>query len=451
MTTQLEKARQGIITEEIKRAASREKIEFYETSWTKSKEEYIMNLVANGHSVIPANKVHLKNGLEPIVIGDKWYFHYEGETGRYGDIITKINANIGISEKASNLEEEIKKLEIAIEAGADTIMDLSTAKSELIDKVRKELIARCKVPFGTVPIYQAYIEAQESGEDLSIDHFLKVFEKHAEDGVDFMTVHVGVTKKSLKYLEKRLMKTVSRGGGMIIEYIKKTGKENFLYKHFDKILEIAREYDVTLSLGDALRPGCLVDETDEAQINELKTLGELVGKTRERGVQVIVEGPGHIPLHKIKQNIEMEKVCCKDAPFYVLGPLPIDNAAPYDHIASAIGSALAAFYGADFLCYVTPSEHIGLPTPEEVKQGVIAAKIAARIADYALGNKKVVEENKGMAEARANFNWQRMAELSLFPKDFIERLRQEEKQVGKIVKGPCSMCGSYCPLRVRLK
>ncbi len=457
MTTQLEKAKKGIITKEIKKAASNEEIEFYETSWTKDKNEYVAYLIKNGWSVIPANKEHIKKGLEPIVIGDKHSVYIVGyseeqivknildgyDMVREGAITTKINANIGISPEASCLEEEIKKMETAIKAGADTIMDLSVHNDpHLIDHIRKELIQRCKKPFGTVPIYQAYIEAQNKGEDLNIKNYLKVFEKHAKDGVDFTTVHAGITRKSLGLLRRRLMPTVSRGGGFILEFMKKTGKENFLYAYFDEILEIAKEYDVTLSLGDALRPGCLQDETDEAQLYELEILGELVERAREKGVQVMIEGPGHIPLNKIPKNILLEKSLCK-APFYVLGPLGIDNAAPFDHIASAIGGALAAYWGADFLCYVTPAEHIGLPKLEEVKQGVIAAKIAASIADYALGNKKVVKQSNEMSIARAQFNWSKMAELSLFPEEFKKRLKKEKTKTPH----PCSMCKHYCPLK----
>ncbi|MBI5148591.1 phosphomethylpyrimidine synthase ThiC, partial [Candidatus Pacearchaeota archaeon] len=352
--TQLEKALNDEITKEMRYVARQEEIDV----------NLLKQRVADGLIVIPANISH-KN-LKPIGIG-------------YG-LKTKVNANIGTSPIKSDLNAELKKLNVAIKAGADTVMDLST--SENLDEIRKEIIASSQIPIGTVPIYQATIEIG-GPENLTLEKYLEIFEKNAKDGVDFATVHAGVVKEVLPLLEKRLMPVVSRGGSFLIKWMQKHDKQNFLYEHFDKILDIAREYDVTLSLGDGLRPGCIEDATDKAQIYELRILGELTAKARRRGVQVMVEGPGHIPLNEIGDNIKLEKKICRNAPFYVLGPLPTDIAAGYDHIACAIGGALAGMHGADFLCYVTPKEHIGLPNEKDVREGVIVTKIAAHIADIA--------------------------------------------------------------------
>ncbi len=410
--TQLESAKNGKITKEMRYVAEQEGLDV----------NLVREYIADGLVVIPANKNH-KN-LKPIGIGYS--------------LKTKVNANIGTSPIKSDLETELEKLSTAIKAGTDTIMDLSLGGN--LDEVREAIIENSPVPVGTVPIYQAVIEVG-GPENLSLKKYLEVFEKHAKDGVDFATVHAGVTKESLPLLEKRLMPCVSRGGSFLIEWMKKHNKQSFLYEGFDEVLGIAKEYDVTISLGDGLRPGCIKDASDEAQIYELKVLGELVEKCREKGVQAMVEGPGHIPLNEIGKNIKLEKEICKNTPFYVLGPLPTDIAAGYDHIACAIGSALAGMYGADFLCYVTPKEHIGLPDVKDVREGVIAMRIAAHIADIAKGYDSEID-NK-MSEARSELNWTKMAEYALFPDTFRKVVKEECKINPKISEG-CSMCGKYC-------
>ncbi len=414
--TQIEAAKNKKRTKEMIIIAREEKVRI----------EELRKKVAEGQVVIPANKEH-KN-LKPIGIGR--------------GLRIKINANIGTSPIKSDLKTELKKLKAAIEAGADTIMDLSTTKN--IDEIRREIIENCEVPFGTVPIYQALVEA---GRVLALDieNYLKAFEKQAKDGVDFATVHAGVTKKAFPLIKKRMMRCVSRGGSFMLSWMKHHKKENFLYEHFERILEIAKEYDVTLSLGDGLRPGCLADATDEAQIQELKILGKLAKKARDFGVQVMIEGPGHIPLNEIELNVRLEKKYCKDAPFYVLGPLPTDIATGYDHIACAIGGALAGWKGADFLCYVTPKEHIGLPDVDDVREGVVVAKIAAHIADIARGNKEAILRNYKMAKARAKVNWEEMSKYAIDRKKFLELRKKECKKNPQLKKAKfCSMCGPFC-------
>jgi len=421
--TQLIKARQRIYTDKMALVSEAEGIG----------RAVLMNHIAQGKIVIPANKNH--NCLHPIGIGK--------------GLCVKVNANIGASPKKSCLKEELKKLDVALKAGADTIMDLTVLNDyNLIDEIRRALIAECTAPLGTVPIYQAAVEA-DGYENLSIDAYLKVFEKHAKDGVDFATVHAGITKKALPLLENRLLGVVSRGGSFLVHWMRKHNKENFLYEHFDKILKIAKEYDITISLGDGLRPGSILDATDKAQVHELKILGRLAERCHDYGVQVMIEGPGHVPLNEIEKNVWLEKEICKGAPFYVLGPLPTDIATGYDHIACAIGGALAAYKGADFLCYVTPKEHIGLPDIDDVRQGVIITKLAVHIADIARGNTNAIARDKKMSEARKNFDWNRMQELSLDPEHFKELRRAEcEKNPDiKNIKG-CSMCGEYCAMKV---
>ncbi len=382
--------------------------------------------IAEGSVVIPANKNH-KN-LKPVGIG--------------GGLTVKVNANIGASPERLDLKEELKKLAAACEAGADTVMDLTiTERSGEIDSIRKGILEKCHLPLGTVPIYQAAVEV-DVPEDLTLKTYLKVFEKHAKDGVDFATVHSGVTKDAFPLLEKRLMAVVSRGGSFMLHWMKKNKRESFLFEYFDEILDIAKEYDVTLSLGDGLRPGCIADATDEAQMHELKIISELAGRSKAKGVQVIIEGPGHIPLNEIEKNVKLEKELCGNAPFYILGPLPLDTAAGYDHVAGAIGGALAAWKGADFLCYLTPKEHIGLPDAEEVREGVTVTKIAAVIADIARGNKRAINESYLMSEARKNLRWDEMANYALAKKKF-NRLRLKERGVEH-----CSMCGEYCALKI---
>ncbi len=418
--TQLEKARQKQITPQMERVAEKENRLSVE----------IRELVEEGRVVIPANKNH-KN-LDPIGIGET--------------LKTKINANIGTSMDFPEKEREINKLKVAVKYGADTIMDLSTGGK--IDSIRKEIIENSEVPVGTVPIYQAAIKAiskRGSIVDMKIEDTLEVIKRHAEDGVDFMTIHAGITKHAVERIknQKRIMGVVSRGGAFLLAWILHNGRENPLYEHYEEILAIAREYDVTISLGDALRPGAIFDATDRPQIDELIILGELVEKTREYGVQVMVEGPGHVPIDQIVTNMKIQKTLTKGAPFYVLGPLPTDVAPGYDHIVSAIGGAIAASSGADFLCYVTPAEHLGLPGPDEVKEGVIVSKIAAHIADIAKGIPSALRWDKEMSLARKNLNWEKQRELSIDPEKF-DYIRNKYRTA----TDACSMCGDYCALKI---
>ena len=418
--TQIQSAKDNKITKEMGIIAKKENI----------KVGFLRERVAQGLVVIPANTRH--ENLKPIGIG-------------YG-LKTKVNANIGTSMLRVDLKTELLKLKSVIEAEADTVMDLSTAGN--LDKIRKKIIEECPVPLGTVPIYQTAIEAGKI-EKMNMDIYLKVLEKHAKDGVDFVTVHAGVTRKSFPLVKKRLMKCVSRGGSFLLAWIKYHKKENFLYEHFDKILKIARNYDITLSLGDGLRPGCIADATDQAQIQELKILGELARKARRAGVQVMIEGPGHIPLNEIEKNVILEKKYCDKAPFYVLGPLPTDIATGYDHIACAIGGALAGWKGANFLCYVTPREHIGLPSINDVREGVVITKIAAHIADIANRNKEAISQDLKMAKARKEVNWKKMLKYAIDRKKFIELRREECKRNPQLVKAKyCSMCGPFCVFKI---
>ena len=410
--TQLEKARDTEITKEMEYVAEQESIDV----------NTLREDIEKGLVVIPANVNH-KN-LKPAGVG-------------FG-LKTKVNANIGTSPIMSSLDEELVKLDVAIKAGADTVMDLSLGGD--LDGIRKAIIQNSRVAVGSVPIYQAVVEIGNA-EDLTLDKYLEVFEKHAVDGIDFATVHAGVVRSCLPLLERRLMPTVSRGGTFLTNWMIKHGKESFLYECFDDVLDIAREYDVTISLGDGLRPGCIQDATDEAQIHELRVLGELAERCKAKGVQVMIEGPGHIPLNQIEENVRLEKEICKGAPFYVLGPLPTDIAAGYDHIACAIGGALAGMHGADFLCYVTPKEHVSLPGAEDVREGVVVTRIAAHIADVAKGYSS--GEDRKMSEARSNLDWSGMAEYALDSNKFEQLLKEECKNNPEISEG-CSMCGKYC-------
>jgi len=414
--TQLEMARRNSITPEMELVA---RVEGLDAEWVRAQ-------VAQGLMVIPANRQH-KN-LQAAAVG-------KGTS-------VKVNANIGTSPLRVDMAVEQRKLSEALRAGADAVMDLSTGGD--IDAIRKEILAQCPVPLGTVPLYQV---AREAGNkyNMSMSGYMDVLRRQAEQGVDFITVHAGVTRKVIPHLEKRLMKSVSRGGAMLLSWMMHHNKENYLYENYDEILALAKEYDMTLSLGDGMRPGCLHDATDEAQIQELRTLGELQQRAVEAGVQVMIEGPGHIPYDQIQKNIQLEKELCHNAPFYVLGPLPTDIAAGYDHIACAIGGALAAFSGADFLCYVTPKEHIGLPDPDDVYQGVIVTKLAAHIADVARGNPKAIARNLEMAKARLAVDWKGMQEHSLDPENFA-RIRREEcaRNSNLVDEKYCSMCGDFC-------
>lgn len=419
--TQLQAAKNGIITEQMKAAASAEGID----------AEEIRRGIADGTIVLPANINH--KGLKPMAVGK--------------GLSTKINANIGTSEAFNDLAVELSKLDTAIDAGAHSIMDLSTGGS--IDDIRRTILDHCPVMLGTVPIYQTAVETLRTGKtivDMEADDIFDVIEKQAQDGVDFMTVHCGVTMESIEHLRKegRLTDIVSRGGSFITGWMLHNGKQNPLYEQFDKLLDIALRYDVTLSLGDGLRPGCLADATDRAQISELVILGELAQRAYEAGVQVMIEGPGHMPLDQITANIQLEKRLCHGAPFYVLGPLVTDIAPGYDHITAAIGGAIAAAAGADFLCYVTPAEHLGLPSADDVREGVIASLIAAHAADIAKGVKGAMQRDISMAKARKSLNWQAQIELSIDP-DKANRYRHEKNTDDEEA---CTMCGRFCAMKL---
>ncbi len=413
--TQLEKAKFNDISKEMEEVASSENI--------KVKE--LMKKIAEGRVVIPASTLH--TNLKPIGIGE--------------GLRTKVNANIGSSPNRADMNEELEKLRISIKHKADTVMDLSTGGD--IDGIRQAIIKESTVPIGTVPIYQAAIE-KDSIVELTESDLIKVIKRHILDGVDFVTVHCGLTKDSLKLIEKRMMGVVSRGGSFLVKWMKHNNRENPLYENFDKLLFWAKKYDVTLSLGDGLRPGCLKDATDKAQLHELKKLGELQKKAFEENVQSMIEGPGHVPIDQIEMNVKLQKEQCNNAPFYVLGPLVTDIAPGYDHITSAIGGTLAAMYGADFLCYVTASEHLGLPTVKEVKEGVIVSKIAAHAADIAKGIKGARDWDDKMSEARADLNWEKMMELAI-DKEKAEEIRKRCQPDDPMV---CSMCGKFCSVKI---
>ncbi len=388
--------------------------------------------VAEGTIAIPKNNHHDFEKIMAIGKGMK----------------TKVNANIGSSQDIAHLGSELEKLEVSVKAGTDTVMDLSMGGD--LDDVRRGILKNCPVPLGTVPIYQAVAETVEQQQkeivEVTEDHIFKTIEKQAMDGVDFMTIHCGITRHLQERLlrQKRIMGVVSRGGSFLLEWMSYHKKENPLFEHFDDLLAILKEHEVTLSLGDGIRPGCLSDATDRNQIQELIHLGELTERAWEAGVQVIIEGPGHMPMDQITANVLLQKQMCKGAPFYVLGPLVTDIAPGYDHITGAIGGAIAAAAGADYLCYVTPAEHLKLPAIEDVHEGVIASKIAAHAADLVKGVPGAKELDDEMAKRRNNLDWKGQIEMSLDPEK-AARFRAE----GLSDKGPtCSMCGSYCAIQV---
>jgi phosphomethylpyrimidine synthase len=420
--TQLEAARKGQITPAMEFVARRENLE----------PELIRSEVERGRLVIPANIHHLQGRLEPMGIG----------------IATscKINANIGNSAVTSKVDDELEKLHTAVHLGADTVMDLSTGGD--IDLIRREIIAASPVPIGTVPMYQAIKDVNDIG-DLKVRDLFDMIERQAQQGVDYMTIHAGVLLEYLPLTAKRVTGIVSRGGSLIAQWMLVRHEQNPWYTHFDELSEILRAYDVTYSLGDGMRPGCLADANDEAQFAELKTLGELTLKAWEHGVQTMIEGPGHIPMHLIKMNVEKQREMCHEAPFYVLGPLVTDIAPGYDHITSAIGAAIAGEAGAAMLCYVTPKEHLGLPNKDDVRQGVIAYKIAAHAADIARGRKGARDRDDALSKARFEFDWNKQFELSLDP-ETARRMHDETlpQEVFKSAKF-CSMCGpKFCSMRV---
>jgi phosphomethylpyrimidine synthase len=420
--TQIEAARQGILTDEMSFVARREDLA----------PELIRDEVARGRMVIPANQVHLQKRLEPMGIGVA--------------AACKINANIGNSAVTSKVDEELEKLHTAVHLGADTVMDLSTGGD--INHIRQEIIDASPVPIGTVPIYQLVQEVKDPN-DITPRMMLDMVEHQAKQGVDYMTIHAGVLMEYLHLTTNRVTGIVSRGGSLMGAWMLAHHKQNPWYTHFDELCEIMRAYDVTFSLGDGLRPGCLADANDEAQFAELKTLGELTLKAWQHNCQVMIEGPGHIPMHLVKMNVEKEREVCHDAPFYVLGPLVTDIAPGYDHITSAIGAALAAEAGAAMLCYVTPKEHLGLPNKDDVRQGVIAYKIAAHAGDIARGRKNARLRDDELSKARFEFDWNRQFELSLDP-DTARSMHDETlpQEVFKSAKF-CSMCGpKFCSMRI---
>ena len=427
--TQITRARAGEITPEILKVAEKE----------KRTPESIRAEVAAGTIVIPANINH--KSLEPIGIGKT--------------LFTKINANIGNSTLSSCPKMELEKLHTALKYGADTVMDLSTGSN--ITNIRQTIVNNSPAPIGTVPVYEA-LSRIKSADQLTDELILQVIREQAEQGVDYMTIHAGLLREHIPMAKERMLRIVSRGGSILAKWMQVNNRENLFYENFDKILEICRQYDVTLSLGDGLRPGCLADASDEAQFAELKVLGGLVSRCRAAGVQAMVEGPGHVPLDQIEMNMKMEDEICQGAPFYILGPIVIDCAPGYDHITSAIGATLGAYYGAAMLCYVTPKEHLGLPNAEDVRNGVIAYKIAAHAADVALKRPDARKRDDEISQARAAFDWQKQFELALDP-DRAREFRQQALDERNAQTGEhasindkdhfCTMCGpDFCSMRI---
>jgi phosphomethylpyrimidine synthase len=411
-------ARKGLVTEEMRYVGKRERLE----------PEHIRAEVALGRMIIPAN-IHHTN-LEPMCIGVA--------------STCKINANIGNSSTTSNIDEEVAKLQYAVKYGADTLMDLSTGGD--IPRIRQAIIDNSPIPIGTVPIYEALSRVRRV-EDLNIDVMLEVIEEQAEQGVDYMTIHAGVLVQYIPLTTKRITGIVSRGGAILAEWMVKNHKQNLLYENFDRICKIFQKHDVSFSLGDGLRPGCLADASDPAQFAELKTLGELTRKAWEYDVQVMIEGPGHIPMDQIQLQVEKELELCNEAPFYTLGPLVTDFAPGYDHITSAIGAAMIGWYGASMLCYVTPKEHLGLPNREDVKQGIIAYKIAAHAADIARHRPGARDRDDELSHARYKFDWRRQFELALDPETAQAMHDETLPEEGFKDAAFCSMCGpKFCSM-----
>ena len=416
-TTQMDAAKKGIVTKEMETVAKKENVDV----------KLIMQKVAEGKIAIPANKNHACLSAEGVGEGLK----------------TKINVNLGISRDCCNIEKEMEKVNMAIQMGTEAIMDLSNyGHTEMF---RKKLIATAPAMIGTVPMYYAIGFLQKDIADITIDEFFKVVEKHAEDGVDFMTIHVGLNRETVETFKrnKRLTNIVSRGGSLLFAWMEANHAENPFYEYYDRLLDICEKYDVTLSLGDACRPGSIADATDAVQIKELITLGELTKRAWERNVQVMIEGPGHMALNEIEANVMLEKKLCHGAPFYVLGPLVTDVAPGYDHITSAIGGAIAAAAGVDFLCYVTPAEHLRLPNLEDMKEGIVATKIAAHAGDIAKNIPGARDWDNKMSKARADINWEAMFDLALEPEK-PRRYREESKPEHE---DTCTMCGKMCAVR----
>jgi len=421
--TQLESAKSGNITPEMKFVAERESLS----------PEYVRDGVARGTIVITRN---VNRDIDPLGIGE--------------GLSVKVNANIGTSRDHKDFSEELEKLHAAEDAGAHTVMDLSTGGD--ISEVRRSVLEQSSVPIGTVPLYQIAADAPKKAKsflDTTPDEWLEAIEAQGKEGVDFITVHCGITRESVKKYrsEGRALDVVSRGGSFSIHWMDENDAENPLYEYFDRLIEIAREYDMTFSLGDGLRPGCIADATDRGQISELIILGELQSRATKAGVQVMIEGPGHVPMDQVRANIQIQKRLCHGAPFYVLGPLVMDIAPGYDEITGAIGGAIAAYAGADFLCYVTPSEHLRLPDVEDVRRGVIASLIAAHAADLARRRPGTFERNLEMARARANMDWDEQIRLSIDP----GRAKKMRESRPSHDEDACSMCGELCAIKVSKK
>ena len=418
-TTQMDAARKGIATPQMKAVAEKEHMPL----------EQLMELVAKGQVAICANKAH--TCLDPQGVGSM--------------LRTKINVNLGVSRDCKDYDIEMKKVQSAIDLGAEAIMDLSSHGDT--QPFRQKLVAECPAMIGTVPVYDSVIHYQRDLGTLSARDFIDVVRLHAEDGVDFVTLHCGITRKTIEQIRrhKRKMNIVSRGGSLVFAWMTMTGEENPFYEHFDEILDICEQHDVTISLGDACRPGCLADATDVCQIEELVRLGELTKRAWEHNVQVMVEGPGHVPLNQVAANMQVQQSICMGAPFYVLGPLVTDIAPGYDHITAAIGGAVAAMSGAAFLCYVTPAEHLALPNVEDVKQGIIASKIAAHAADIAKGIPGAREIDDKMADARRALDWEAQFACALDP-DTARAIRDSRKPEDDH-SDTCSMCGKFCAVR----
>ena len=422
--TQIEFALKGKTTELVKRIAKQEGVT----------QAFIKNGLKKGTIVIPANRLRTINS--PCAVGK--------------GLKTKINANIGTSPYFGGVSEELKKLDTCIKYKADTVMDLSTGGS--LKKVLDAILKKSAVPVGTVPLYEIAVNAKESNKtfkDVTIDDIFSVLRRQAEAGVDFFTIHAGVTKEVLSLLKKhkRLAGIVSRGGALIADWMRYNKKENPYFTHFDAVIGLAREFDITLSLGDGLRPGSILDATDKPQIKELEILGTLAKRALKSGVQVMIEGPGHVPLNQIEKNMKLQQKLCNNAPFYVLGPLVTDVAPGYDHITSAIGATLAGFYGADFLCYVTPAEHLSIPTLEDVKEGLMAYRIAAHSADIAKGVKGATDWDRKVSTYRTKRDWKNHINCSLDP----EKAYKMHKRFKTTNDDVCSMCGEYCPLKIAEK
>ena len=418
--TQMYYARRGELTKQMSYVAKVEGVS----------ENLVMDEVAKGSIIIPANVHHIN--LKPMGIGRK--------------LKTKVNANIGNSSLSSDICAELRKLEICLEFGADTVMDLSTDGD--LDAIRSAIIEHSSVPVGTVPMYEILKEAKEVT-NITNELILSVLEKQARQGVSYFTIHAGFLREFLPLVKKRKMGIVSRGGSLSASYMSKLNRQNPFYEIFDQILEICAKYDVSLSLGDGLRPGCLYDATDEAQLSELKVLGELTLRAWQKDVQVMIEGPGHVPLSQIEYNMKIEQELCHDAPFYVLGPLVSDIGAGYDHITSAIGGTMAAYHGASMLCYVTQKEHLGLPNENDVREGIVAHKIAAHAADVALGKAGAIEKDHAMSDARYAFDWNKQFELSFDPKKARELHDESLPEDAFKSAHFCSMCGpKFCAYKI---